>query len=452
MTPVRRLVLFLFPIAVLLSNAVKIPLGATSLSLSFPFIGLALLVLLLTTLAGERKPTIYLPAALPLLGFLAIATISALRSSSGSALSFGNAGAMPYLLFSMACFLGFLNLIRDREDLEASIAGLLAAGLVQVASGAFAFVVLGATGKELGSATLIDNKPAFAQFMLPVMLLAAAKLRTTQLARPFWLMILPIAALLFFLVISRAAILGLVGALVLLYGRTRRFWTIGGTFVGAAVLLVALKPELFSETLYYSLRSFDINFVLENPHIPEVTSFYLRAAIFLLGYQLLMGSPLWGIGPGTFAERISNLPRPIWIGPNETLTDKAESGYFNALVETGFLGLFFVVTFFAALAVHLLKACRRSMDREARATMEALALGAISLFLMNFAQESFTTTFSWWFLALALAGARVLAPEPEGVTARGGDGGGGTRGNEESRRQSDDTDHGPAGGEVACAS
>ncbi|MCA9752876.1 MAG: hypothetical protein KC591_11845, partial [Gemmatimonadetes bacterium] len=184
MQPVRRALLFLFPLAILLSNAVKIPLGGTSLSLSFPFTAAAALLLLITTLAGERRPTLYLPAALPLLGYLVVAIVSALKSSSGSAMSFGNAGAVPYLLFSLVCFLSFLNLIRDRGDLEASVAGLLAAGLIQVSLGLFAFLAHGATGKDLGTATLIDNKPAFAQFMLPVVLLALAKLRTTGLARP----------------------------------------------------------------------------------------------------------------------------------------------------------------------------------------------------------------------------------------------------------------------------
>ncbi|MEZ5066081.1 MAG: O-antigen ligase family protein [bacterium] len=408
MLPVRRALLFLFPLAILLSNAVKIPLGGTSLSLSFPFTAAAALLLLITTLAGERRPTLYLPAALPLLGYLVVAIVSALKSSSGSAMSFGNAGAVPYLLFSLVCFLSFLNLIRDRGDLEASVAGLLAAGLIQVSLGLFAFLAHGATGKDLGTATLIDNKPAFAQFMLPVVLLALAKLRTTGLARPFWLVIMPAAAMLFLVVISRAAILGLVGAAALLYGRTARFWVTGGLVVGAAIALVVWKPEMFSETLYYSLRSFDIRFVMAHPEIPEVTSFYLRAAIFLLGFRLLMKSPLWGIGPGTFGERISNLPKPPFIGPNETLTNKAESGYFNALVESGFLGVLLLVIFFGTVAIHLLKTARRIVNPEDRALQEALSLSAVSLFLMNFAQESFTTTFSWWLLALALAGARVL--------------------------------------------
>jgi O-antigen ligase len=406
MEPVRRTLLFLFPLSILLSNVVKV--GA--LSLSFPFTAASILVLFLMTMTGERRPTVYLPAALPLLGFLVVAGVSALRSSSGTALSFGNAGAIPYLLFSLLCFVSFLNLIRDREDLELSIAGLLAGGLVQVAYGAVVFVTQGATGKDLGTATLIDNKPAFAQFMLPVVLLAWAKLRTSGLARPFWLVLGPAAAFLFFAVISRAAILGLVGAAALLYGRTFRFWAVGAMLAGGAALLVVTQPQLFSETLYYSLRSFDIRFVLEHPEIPEVTSFYLRAAIFLLGFRLLLGSPLWGIGPGTFGERISGLPKPPFVGPNETLTDKAESGYFNVLVETGFLGLLFVMLFFGALTVHLLKAARRTVDRDARALQEALTLSAISLFLMNFAQESFTTTFSWWLLAVALAGARILPP------------------------------------------
>ena len=407
MEPIRRALLFLFPLSILLSNVVRVG----SLSLSFPFTIAAALILFLMMMSGERRPTVYLPAALPLLGFLVIAGVSALRSPSGGAMSFANAGAIPYLLVSLLCFVAFLNLIRDREDLELSVAGLLAGGLIQVAFGAIVFVTQGVTGKELGTATLIDNKPAFAQFMLPVVLLAWAKLRTAGLSRPFWFALMPAAAFLFLIVISRAAILGLVGAGALLYGRTVRFWATGVVIGGGAALLVMTNPGMFSETLYYSLRSFDIRFVLEHPEIPEITSFYLRAAIFLLGVRLLMGSPLLGIGPGTFGERISSLPKPPFVGPNETLTDKAESGYFNALVETGFLGLLFVFLFFGALTVHLLEAARRVVDPGARALQEALTLSAVSLVLMNFAQESFTTTFSWWLLAVALAGARILAPE-----------------------------------------
>ena len=181
MEPVRRFLLFVFPLSILLSNVVKIPLGETELSLSFPFTGIALFILFLATMAGERRPTLYLPAAVPLLAFLAVAAISALRSSSSTALALGNAGAVPYLIFSALCFVAFLNLIRDREELELSVGGLLAAGLVQVLYGTFVFVTQGATGKDLGSATLIDNKPAFAQFMLPVLLLAGARLRTSGL-------------------------------------------------------------------------------------------------------------------------------------------------------------------------------------------------------------------------------------------------------------------------------
>ena len=232
-----------------------------------------------------------------------------------------------------------------------------------------------------GTATSPIEFGALLSILLPIALHSALHPAGRGLVRRWF----PVAtiSLALALSMSRSAYIGLaVSMVVLLVGWPRELrWKVGGAFLGAAVVLLAGVPRLFS-----SIRGM-FSGVKDDPSITSRTDSYAVA------WQFFLDAPWFGRGLGTFL-------------PKYRIFD---NNYLGLLVSCGIVGTVAFIAIPVTAIVVLLRRRRRWADPQSRDLALSLVAGILAgaVSLAFFDGFGFPMTMGTLFLALGIAGALI---------------------------------------------
>jgi len=404
--------------------ATLLPFAALPLNIGFnpTFLDLALIGLYFVWIARVMTRTqerlVGTEMALPVLGFMLLAVFSFIAGLAHAGLTKDTLRHFAELLLGIGVFFVVVNVVQEQKQLEGAARVLMLAGFAAAAIGVFLWVLPDDTALRLlrplarlnyvVKLRYIEDNPslperaigtstdpnAFGGLLIIVMALTAAQLFTQRplLPRPLlWVMAVTMGVCLM-LTFSRAAMLGLVAALILIaFLRYRRLlW-----WLAIAALVILLLPQTQGYVIRFveGLRGQDL-------------ATKMRFGEYKDAFILISRYPWFGVG---FAGT-----------PDIDLYIGVSSFYLLLAEQMGLIGLAAFLMVMGVLFTTVVDAYRRTTDEQVAAILlgcsaalaGALIDGFLDHYFMNLDFPHAVTLF-WLYVGLALAAARLASAPPK---------------------------------------
>ncbi|HEU0050450.1 MAG TPA: O-antigen ligase family protein [Patescibacteria group bacterium] len=232
-----------------------------------------------------------------------------------------------------------------------------------------------------------DNHNVLAEFLsfaAPVAL-ALAALVQTRLAKQGAFFAAGLACLVAILTFARSAWISLGTEVLFLCATLWRPW-----------IKQHIRAVLAIVLLFLPLAAYMLMFMNQSGVQSSTDS---RAMLIGIAYQLFEGSPLFGVGAGTFVDRVAS----VWIFNYEFGAPLDSHGLFQkVLAETGLIGIAALLVFFFLFGRRLVQMKRVISERREQAVFFYLVAGTIGAFVYQVFNTTYWTSHLWLPVGLVL--------------------------------------------------
>ncbi len=315
-------------------------------------------------------------------------------------------------------------LIQRTADLQFMLRGILLAGLLLSACSMYQFMTKSWDTEFGGFATLMHKHiygdlsgrraagpvadPNFYAQILVVLIPIAAE-RCVNESRRFWKVFAAITLLsvfgAFVLTYSRGGIVALGCAAVVIFFRIRPRLTHLVAIAVVCTLALPLMPAGYLDRM----KTLTTVVTSTGRDQQQETSFKGRTSELLVGWQMFLDHPVFGVGLGNYSDHYLQYARRIGL-ERRNEQRSAHSRYLEVLAETGIVGFLVHAALVATALAFVFRAAHRlqhSHRKKQRWMIEAVAVGLIAyLAAAIFLHDAYPRYF-WLFIGIALSAPRI---------------------------------------------
>lgn len=314
------------------------------------------------------------------------------------------------ILIGLSIYLVSINMIRNKSDLNITIATWIMLGIFVSLIGIYEFATEGlkaAPGyvytegydkihRDVRTTTLFRGADmvGFLTSLCIIIIIVKYVVVHSKKEKILLLAALALVSFVFLTAISRKSYLALAVAFAYMSYRSKKIFRLCVAAGGISlVVMILLIPTGFADAVIERLKSFFMS--------PE-EAISARAGTWLIAWEFFTKSPLIGNGIGSFYGYATAMNSPLQFEHNF---------YLFVLVEVGIVGFTLLLLWVLHLGYRFVEFSRVNTDEEAQIISVGITAGLIAIMItMGFRSFSLTDPTFWGFMGLASAFLQVYSP------------------------------------------